>query len=131
MQKFCDYQKQAELLSAVTSRIAMIGPKQMALTCVEERDDESRFENTSYKMISTAGKGSAFKFSPTSDAKKIEPITSLKVFGDSNEKLIRSLENTTASLLKRPAQDSSNGKQLVDDKVSNDDTSSVEEQIGQ
>ena len=131
MQKFCDYQRQAELLSAVTSRIAMIGPKQMALTCVEERDDESRFENTSYKMISTAGKGSAIKFSPTSEAKQIEPIASLKVFGDSNEKLIRSLENTTATLLKRP-DGGSNGKQLMDDKVSNDDdTSSVEEQIGQ
>ena len=75
----------------------MIGPSKMALTSVEERDDESRFENTSIKMLSTAGKGSAMKFSPTSDVKRGgQHAMNLNIAfgGHSNEQLLRRLENS-------------------------------------
>ena len=85
----------------------MIGPSKMALTSVEERDDESRFENTSIKMLSTAGKGSAMKFSPTSDVKRGgQHAMNLNIAfgGHSNEQLLRRLENSAipTATLKMP-----------------------------
>lgn len=67
---------------------ALIAPDKMALTCVVERDDESRYGDTSFKMISTTNKGSPTKFLTAEVLPEGDEDRGVIIFGDSHEKLL-------------------------------------------